>query len=301
VRVTNKFGLPEFLAEPAKEAYRTKCDYSVTELVRPPQITRLSKIHKDQLEVDISDQLWILLGRAVHDRIGARAKLNHDVTKKVHVEEQLSTKVGEQILAGTPDMVEVYQIDGQTHATIYDFKVTSVWSFVLGDKPEWETQLRLYQLLVREAYSVPFENITLKICAILRDWTGQRARREPDYPQLPYHEVEVATISRDDVLTMAKERIAAIEDGTLCNETDRWQRETTFAVMKEGRKTAVKVFSNSAEATEMVTRLGGPHYIEERPNNWNRCEQYCPVSKFCNQYQEHVAEMVTTNMDEIGL
>ncbi|MEW5724152.1 MAG: hypothetical protein AB1896_13665, partial [Thermodesulfobacteriota bacterium] len=69
------------------------------------------------------------------------------------------------------------------------------------------------------------------------------------------------------------------------------------AVMKEGRKSALRVLPTMEEAIawsvenglaetvaeEIVWKKG--HRIVTRPGQSIRCESYCAVSGFCNQFQ----------------
>jgi len=56
--------------------------------------------------------------------------------------------------------------------------------------------------------------------------------------------------------------------------------------MKEGRKTAVRVFDSVKEAEKHMdeNKLDNKHSIVVRPGGYTRCENYCIVSKFCPQW-----------------
>ena len=66
--ITNKFGVPQPLVTLASREYYSKgaSQYSVTELMSPPRIRRLREKHQDDVEQDVSDMLWQLLGSALH-------------------------------------------------------------------------------------------------------------------------------------------------------------------------------------------------------------------------------------------
>jgi hypothetical protein len=60
--------------------------------------------------------------------------------------------------------------------------------------------------------------------------------------------------------------------------------ETTFAVKREGRKTAIRVFKTIEEATTLAEKEKG--YVETRLGEPRRCAgNYCGVAKWCGQYQ----------------
>jgi len=55
--------------------------------------------------------------------------------------------------------------------------------------------------------------------------------------------------------------------------------------MKEGRKSAVKLYDTEAEALN-ASASDSKLYVQERPGEqWKRCE-YCNGRDFCNQYKE---------------
>ena len=69
-----------------------------------------------------------------------------------------------------------------------------------------------------------------------------------------------------------------------CSPEERWMKETTFAVKREGRKTAIRLFKTMEEATELAEKEKG--YVETRAGEATRCVgDFCGVSKWCNQYQ----------------
>jgi hypothetical protein len=74
------------------------------------------------------------------------------------------------------------------------------------------------------------------------------------------------------------------EELPLCSDEDRWMRETVFAVKREGRKTAIKLFKSIEEATELAEKEKG--YVETRKGEPVRCTgNYCGVAQWCDQYQ----------------
>ena len=68
MKITNRFGVPDTLLALANRDYysKGKSDYSVTEIISPPRIQRLRKQHWEEMEQDVSDMLWALLGSALH-------------------------------------------------------------------------------------------------------------------------------------------------------------------------------------------------------------------------------------------
>ena len=45
---------------------RGKADISVTELINPPQIAVLKRVHRNDIEEDLVDRFWALMGTNIH-------------------------------------------------------------------------------------------------------------------------------------------------------------------------------------------------------------------------------------------
>jgi len=57
--------------------------------------------------------------------------------------------------------------------------------------------------------------------------------------------------------------------------------------MKEGRKSAVKLYDNKEEAEKALKNNDhDDFYLEVRKGERTFCEGFCPVSKYCDQYKE---------------
>jgi hypothetical protein len=69
-----------------------------------------------------------------------------------------------------------------------------------------------------------------------------------------------------------------------CSDEERWMSETTYAVKRDGRKTAIRVFKTLDEANELATKEKG--YVETRLGEARRCAgDYCGVARWCEQYK----------------
>lgn len=67
-----------------------------------------------------------------------------------------------------------------------------------------------------------------------------------------------------------------------CSPEQRWHKPDKWAVMKDGRKRAVRVFEDEGQAVEKLRELGEKgHHIEYRRGEDTKCEAYCPVAEFC--------------------
>jgi hypothetical protein len=278
-KLTNKYGLPEAIARAvAHDEYsRGDADISVTQLVAPPRLVALYEQHKDEIEEDVSERIWVLLGKAIH-------KILADAGEDAIVEERLYTEVFGWKVSGQFDSLSIAHL-GRDVYKLTDWKVTSAWAVRDGVKPEWEAQLNLYALLLERA---GFTISALRICAILRDWNRYELQRSPNYPPLPVVEMAVPLWSLDQQSLYLHRRVQQhqrAQEGELplCDDLDRWAKPAKWAVVKKGQKRALRVFDTEREAFEMAATVGAE--VEFRPPTYPRCENYCPVAQWCSQWQ----------------
>lgn len=283
--ITNNHGAPATLVALARKNYYSKgdSDYSVTELLSPPRVRRLQERHDAALTKDVSDMLWALLGSALHV-VAERASAEDHVT-----EERIVAEIDGVKVSGGIDLQEMTP----GGVIITDYKFTSAYS-VMNEKKEWEEQLNLYKWLVESVKRIPVKG--LRICALIRDFS--RHDRRENYPDAPIHMVDIPmwdsvtaeafVRSRLQLHTEAKFADAMEEPLPPCSAEERWFSETTYAVKKEGRKTAVRVFKTIEEAQELAAKEKG--YVETRAGEPRRCTgNFCGVAEFCEQYQSEVS------------
>lgn len=280
MQITNKHNLPGAIYK-ATSAYIRKPRndrFSVSELTEPPQLRALKMKHWDELSEDCSARLWALLGSATHYILGNHAPDN-----------ALSE---ERIVVQIPELGGI-ELSGQTdlyhNGIIEDYKITSVYSLLLGDKPEWTAQLNTYAYLYeRQGFMIK----GLCINAILRDWQQSKALQQDDYPKIAFRTVEIPLWTSQERLTYIIDRITGHLNtpDRPCTDAERWYKGDAFAVMKQGRKSAIRVLDTEAEASRYLidNQLFGDKniYVEKRTGKYGRCEGYCIVSDKCPQWAE---------------
>jgi hypothetical protein len=287
--ITNKYGVPDVIwkAASSDKYSRGLSDISVTQLIDAPQIARLREKHHAEIEQDVADRMWSLLGTAVH------SLLEH-AEENCITEERLFTKSAGLVVSGAVDVQELLP-DGSI--SIMDFKVTSVTSVMYGKK-SWEDQLNCYAHLARESKAAHVSR--LQICAILRDWK----RADSRYPASPITIVDIPVWSKEKAAnyfeqraTMHAEAIAGSIDP--CSTEDRWERPTKYAVMKGANKRATRTFEQEEDAKEFADSVGGR--VDVRPGEPVRCAQnYCQVAQFCPQYQARLEQEKAVANDRCG-
>lgn len=279
MKITNKQGFPDIVARAvANKRYdRGESDVTVTQLVNPTRVTVLKERHGGELAEDVADRVWALLGEAVHvvlERAGAES----EITERRLYMDVLGYKVGGQFdaLILADDL-------------LVDHKITSAWC--KGEpKPDWIAQLNLLRLLAEaNGYTIN----ALGNMLFYRDWSRAKAAQDSSYPQKQSQFVKVSVWSIEDAMEYAQDRVAKWADAQkladtqlpFCTDDERWAKGGEFAVMKKGRKSAMRLLQTRAEAEEWARANGGGQlYIEQRPKTYPRCESYCEVAGYCNQW-----------------
>ena len=281
MQITNKLNLPDAFVEAVRnDAYsKGDADISVTTLVGPPQIRTLLEQYDAVIEEDASDRVWALLGQAVHTVLERSAR-------EAVTEQRLYAELDGKRISG--------QIDSQDFRSgaIDDWKTTSAWAVKDGPRDDWVKQLNVYAWLAHEN-GIPTN--ALRVCAILRDWHWSEAQRYEHYPRgavltLP---IPLWPIEQTRVYIRDRLRIHFAGETPDCTDQERWAKPGEWAVMKEGRKSAVRLLESYPEAAAYITSKGlksPPHSIVERPGEYTRCMRYCPVRKFCPQLQREGIE-----------
>ena len=279
MQITNLTRLPEPLVSAVSQKREPRRgQLSVTELISPPQMRALVLKHWADLTEDASDRIWATMGQLMHKLLEEHGRENEEQL----IEQTLSTEVLGFTVTGTFDL---YSREG----VLTDYKFVSVWTTIDGVKREWEQQLNLYAELLRR-HNHPVQR--LQIVAIYRDWSRMRAQ-DSSYPRSQVSVLEVPLWPSDVAAGFLHERVRLhkeAEEGSPsdCSAEERWERRTRYALMKRGRKSALRLFDSYEEA--LAASSQPDHYIETRPGMSVRCESYCSVSAFCPQHAQMVLE-----------
>lgn len=275
MRVTNKYGLPDPIVRAVEIDEHRQADISVTGLINPTQLSVLTKRHWDDIEVDASDRIWLLLGKSVHYTL---EKACPDSVTEMYIEHEIE---GLKV-SGSVDYYD------RKSRLVCDYKVTSVYAVKDGVvKPEWEAQLNLYDYLL----SLSGEKVDrLQIVAILRDWSEMQSLNG-NYPKSAVMSLPVRRWSRSEQETYIKGRIALWKSGNQgfippCTDDERWAKPPVWAVKKEGNKRANKLFDMEEPAKRYAEE--NKMIVEYRPGEQTRCARYCPVRRFCKQGMSYV-------------
>lgn len=275
--LTNNFDLPEPLVRAIQNDDYDPGDADITasSLWSPPRIRALRKTFKDEVHHDAADGIYALIGKSVHNILEKSADV------EALAELRLSMPVHGWKVGGKFDRFVL------TSGILQDWKVTSVYSVLGEDKPEWVGQTNTYAALLRH-HNIAVNG--LQIVAILRDWSKREARKDPKYPQKQVVVVNLPLWAPNHAEQLIGDRVL-LHQGALtalpnCTDAERWMRAPKFAAVKDGAKRATKVFPSFIEAEVWIAaqKDAKKFSVEERPAEAVRCLDYCDVAHVCQQW-----------------
>jgi hypothetical protein len=280
MQITNNLNLPAaFVHAVSTERHNAPYCYSATTLNKGAKEIVLTDRHYDEITVDASEQIWAVWGTAVH------ALLESEKDDNFH-EERFKVAVGNSWVTGQVDSYDMER------GIINDWKTASVWKVQFADFADWRAQGLTYAWLLTKS------GLEVKKCrfvALLKDHSKTKAKHDASYPQSPVFVYEFDVTAEDLAATEARiiSKVTEIEnayklgddDIEPCTLEERWADGEKYAVMKNGRKTAVKLFDNQQDAEAYAGELGNSHYVEHRPAVSRKCEDYCSCCDFCNFYK----------------
>ena len=284
MKITNKLNLPTPLVDMATRDYVYKDnEYRVTSLLKGLRETILERRHFDEIEQDVSDMIWLLFGTAVHNVLESHQEGDQEIK-----EARLKIDIGDYVLSGQFDL---YNAETKT---VTDYKTCSVWKVIYGDYTDWRRQLLIYSYMLQ---SIGFPVEKAEIIALMKDHSKAQAERKADYPKQPVRKItfqfsdddftEIEQWLQDRFSEIAKIEKLPDDELPLCTPEERFNSGDKFAVMKKGRKTAMRVLDSMEDAENWMATNGGD-YIETRKGEDKKCQDYCSACEFCNYYHEHV-------------
>jgi hypothetical protein len=224
--LTNRYGAPEALVEAVRrDPYFAGMDVelSASSIGTPPRVRQLQREHAAEIEEDVVDRFWLLLGSMVHE-ILARQR-----TRELRERRYFAEVAGGRVSA----QFDSYLLEA---GRLTEWKLTSVWSAVAGGRQEWVGQLNTAAAIL-EANALPVRE--LRVVALLRDWLASRARqaakareggKADGYPPAPFVVFRVPLWPAEERARWIGERLelhrrAALGDVADCTAEERWERK----------------------------------------------------------------------------
>jgi hypothetical protein len=316
--------------------------FSCTEIIDAPKAKVLWFRHKDEITVDVSDNFHTMDGSAIHyvveksnKKAGRLAEERLYIDVKTGVTHTLSdgVKITEAKWYDTSTWYVSLKFDNydDEEECLEDYKRTSVYEAKSGLKENRVSQLNIGGFAMR---MIGFPVSKIRACLFLKDWSAAMLKKEEQsaasngwtckYPPIPYAEFEPEVWSDEQCLTFIQDRVQlhvaaqSLPDDKIppCTPDERWYRGESFAIIKEGLKTAKKVIKcddydsreqalHTAEVTLQQYRDEKPKdaalfSIEVRPGNDGRCngdKKYCHVCQWCNYWQQTYKDKISVETE----
>ena len=268
--MTNNYKVPDlfvkatFKEEKEVDPHR----WSVTELLLPSYMIRLSRKHK--FNEDVRDKVQALLGTAFH-------KYMEDFSN--HPETKLEVKIDDiNVIVGI--------IDDYEDTTIIDYKTVNVSKVQNKDFKDNELQIKIYAYLMMKQGKLFTKG---RLHYLMKDWKKIMVSRDENYPASPIYtyEFDITTNDLVEAEKYVKNKINEVENETpLCTDEERWFTGNKYAVYKKtGDAKASKVCNTEEEAHQYITeKCNGAGQIEVRKGQYLRCDLYCGGREFCERF-----------------
>jgi len=270
-------------------------DYSVTTLLSPPRVVFLNKRHLHKVDLFVEDLIHSYTGTGAHSYW--QYCLEKIPNTPYKCEERLFTTIKDRTISGAYDAL-------YDETDMYDMKNTSVWKAMFGDKHDWTAQQNMYRTMYYWEHAKKLRSV--RIIALFRDWSKREMQRSSfKYPRTPAVEYLLPVWAFDETEKYMHTRVQLLKDnedkadGDLpeCSFEDMWCKPDQVAVKSTRVKRALRVLPTQEKADEYVSNyLASKNCkdkpaalsFEVRPSMRTRCEHWCPVNKYCSQYQEYI-------------
>jgi hypothetical protein len=282
-------------------------DYSVTGLIRPPREIMLANRYREELDAlpfthdMIENAKKSFRGTAIHNHLEymIRRYMQKNPNKGYVFERRVWDRICGRKISGKFDIF--------LNGALYDYKTTSVWKAIFGNWEDYIQQLNLYDYLLGTCGK---KVTVLYLIAWYMDWDKDKTWKDPDYPK---NDIELIHVTEKWPTKQQKEflegRIELMKsneekaDNELdyCTSDEMWEKPTVYAVMRPGQKRAVaaKGLTSRKKAGEYIKKSMAKDKdtfeIEVRTGTRTKCDDYCKVAPWCNQYQEYTKKKEAGN------
>ena len=271
MKITNKHNLPGAY-------YRAACndpydnggsDFTPSTLAIPPRAYAILKNHADDVEVDCSELVAIMLGKGTHKALESGAREGVDIVEKRFFMDFVVDGVSYKISA----QVDVYESDTKT---LYDWKTTKSGAFSKKNgqgkkKPEWIAQMNVGAEIMRRQPE-PIQVDKIVICGLLKDWFKDMTDPPQEIMQaeLPIWPSEKVN---EYIETRVRLHVAALKSLPVCKENWGGGR---CALYCEARSACTQ-FQESLKTG--IVNKGEVHEIQQAGDRLERTESFFKVKR----------------------
>lgn len=264
--------LRSYLTEDSYSSGVIPVDVSATRLKDSPRVHRLQREHYKDIKVDILKRGYAKLGEAWHYYMETHAPSDWIVEKRLYA------VVDGKTISGAIDALE--PCDGGYN--IWDYKLMTSYK-AKGELKEFEQQLNIYSFLLRQN---DMEPKGLFISGIIRDWSDKLVGG--DYPDtmFPVYQLDMWSPEEAEDFVRTRLKLHTSVELPLCTDEERWMSAPKFAVVSEKTGKTLRLYDTEEQAMEHKTK--SPVKIEKRTSEPIRCQRFCEVAEFCDQYQSEL-------------
>jgi len=296
MKITNSKGFSQSWVRACEywlSQYDSVGSISCTELIDSPRISVLRRRHKDEITVDVSSLMWLLLGQVMHKILEESADPNAIAEQRILVPYD-----GWQISMKADHIDPIPGKPGEF--SVQDYKISGSWAYRHGVSPSQEAQNNLY----RFGYSLNGIKCTAgELEMFIKDFSLlEKQKQGRDYPDAEVVRLPVVTWTQEKCEAYLSERIALHKHARTCTDDDlpectlheRWGEPDRFAVkfvtngkVAERACNGASRFETRGEADQWIKakKTGKQYVVEFRPGENKRCERdACWVSRFCSQW-----------------
>jgi len=225
--------------------------FSVTELTSPPKVAFLRRKHDYYVWPD--DMIFLMFGSGFHAAIEASAPLIKEMGMDADyiVERAGAFSMKVDTPAGTATLTGIPDLYVAPEQTLYDFKTMKYWYDGKNIMEGKGVKQEYAEQLNIYAWARFPRCRRLIIKALVKDW-NRKLRDQHDVPKIIT--AEVPMMPKDEVAALVSERCATLLVAEKTGEVRPCTKEECWFNPKTGE--------------------------------WIRCEEYCPVNEFCEEYQE---------------
>jgi hypothetical protein len=251
------------------------CDFSTTQLLKPPQMTALAAKHKPR-PLPTYAKWRSFVGTALHDTL-----------EKVGKKHFPSAIIEERLFWNFEIEGKTYTLGGKSDVIfpghlIDDYKVLLTAGCPDKVKPDhyWQNQFNAY-LARKNGISLTHWRSTY----ILDDWRHTSYKKGG--PQEPRREFTGELMKNEEIepILLAKltDHVKASQgQARPCTDEERWKQEDVWRIGKNGFKRARKKCYSLAEVDEHKKPDDEVRFEQGR---YTRCEDWCEYSHVCPQFK----------------
>lgn len=205
-------------------------------------------------------------------------------------EKTLHIEVDGMVISGTFDLYEI------ASKKLQDYKNCSTWSYIFPEsKLSWQAQVNVYCYMMREH---GYEIKEASVVAIFKDFSRSKIIQNKDYPRQPIIEIPIPVYSHEQMDKYIKERVRLHKQAELgnvaeCTGRERWSSADMYAVKAKGAKRALagSLCESEIAAKKFIEMNKDAYeglYVDYRPGENKRCNEWCQVRDFCKQRKSYL-------------